>query len=323
MPSAYQYRVSVIIPAYNAADYVAEAIESVWHQNVDDLEIIVVNDGSSDGTAEVLAGYAGDRVQIITTANQGVARARNEGLDRAQGEFIAFLDADDRWRPEKLRRELALMDAEPEVGTIFSNFVRFEESGRLYPDQFQFCPELDALDVVATRGGDGFRLVEPGFIALVNFGEVPGYTQAMMFRRSVIEDLRFRYPLDWNRNYQYLEDMDFCLRCFRRSAVAFIKDPLVDVRRHGENLTSDYKKIAAAKLATFKALAEENLAPEEQRALVNRTGRQWVAVGRYSAQSRHPLKALNAFGHAAAHGRWKSAIGGLARMPADMVKGLN
>lgn len=316
-------RVSVIMPAYNAGKYISEAIESIWLQGVENIQVIVVDDGSTDNTPEVLAGPLGNGIELVRTENQGVAKARNEGLDRATGKYIAFLDADDRWRPGKLQRELQLLDAEPDLGVVFSNFVRFEGSGTLYPDQFQFCPELDLLDTQATLAGDGCRIQGPAFIAAVGMAEVPGYTQTMVFRRSVIEDLRFRYPLDWSQGYQYLEDMDFCLRAFHRAPVAFIREPQVEIRRHGENLTHDYNRLAVAKLLTLRTLASEDLSDAESQALRDRTARQWVGAGRYYARAREPFKALHAYFKGFTLGRWKSAVAGVIRLPGDMIRGLD
>jgi hypothetical protein len=206
---------------------------------------------------------------------------------------------------------------------VFSNFVRFEDAGKLYPDQFQFCPELDSLNTQATLAGDGSRIQGPAFIAAVGMAEVPGYTQTMMFRRSIIEDLRFRYPLDWSEGYQYLEDMDFCLRAFHRAPVAFIRDPQVEIRRHGENLTHDYNRLAVAKLVTLRTLASEDLAEAESQALLDRTARQWIGVGSYYARARNPVKALHAYRKGLLLGRWRSAVGGVLRLPGDMIKGLD
>jgi len=98
MPDRQPERVSVIMPCYNAADYVGQAVEDVLAQTYEPIEMIVVDDGSTDGSADVVAGY-GPTVTLIRQPNAGVSAARNAGLDRATGTFVAFLDADDRWDP--------------------------------------------------------------------------------------------------------------------------------------------------------------------------------------------------------------------------------
>jgi glycosyltransferase involved in cell wall biosynthesis len=112
---------SVIIPAYNAACFVAEAIDSVLAQDYPEVEIVVVNDGSKDNTLDVLRGY-GDRIRVIDQANAGPPRARNAALAAVRGEFVAFLDADDIWLPTKLSAQIAHLRAHPDVGTVFTRW---------------------------------------------------------------------------------------------------------------------------------------------------------------------------------------------------------
>ena len=103
-------RVSVVIPAYNAANFIRDTVDSALAQTHRDLEVIVVNDGSTDDTLNRLQPY-GSRIRVLDLANGGVARARNTGVKEATGSWIAFLDADDLWRPEKIERQLANSDA--------------------------------------------------------------------------------------------------------------------------------------------------------------------------------------------------------------------
>ena len=107
-------RVSVVIPAYNAAAHIAEALASLRAQTCKEMEVIVVDDGSVDRTAEIVVqGFP--EVRCIRQANGGASSARNRGVQEARGEWVAFLDADDAWHPDKLRAQLALMQRHPEV----------------------------------------------------------------------------------------------------------------------------------------------------------------------------------------------------------------
>ena len=106
--------VSCIIPVYNGERFVGEAIATVLAQSHQPVEVIVVDDGSTDGTSAVVRTF-GSSVHYIEQPNAGPPAARNAGIRAAQGEFVGFLDADDRWHPEKLTRQLALFDAEPEL----------------------------------------------------------------------------------------------------------------------------------------------------------------------------------------------------------------
>jgi hypothetical protein len=116
--------VSVIIPTYNTAHLISDAIDSVLAQTYRDLEIIVVDDGSTDNTAEVLADYQ-DRISYIYQENQERSAARNNGIGRAQGEYVAFLDADDYWAPDKLTKQIALLAQRPDLGLVYSQAQTF------------------------------------------------------------------------------------------------------------------------------------------------------------------------------------------------------
>src|SRR5664280_78606 len=103
-------KVSVIIPTYNRAAKVRDGIESVLAQTVNDLEVIVVDDGSSDGTGNILGETFGDRIRYYAQANQGASVARNKGIAEARGEWIAFLDSDDLWEKEKLEWQFRALE---------------------------------------------------------------------------------------------------------------------------------------------------------------------------------------------------------------------
>lgn len=113
-----QQLVSVMIPAYNAASYLGEAIESVFAQSYRPLEVIVVDDGSDDATGEVARGY-GEQVRVHRQERGGNGAARNAAVGLARGEYYAFLDADDRFTPDKLERQMRALDADPGLDMVF------------------------------------------------------------------------------------------------------------------------------------------------------------------------------------------------------------
>ncbi|MEN9935455.1 MAG: hypothetical protein RLZZ387_2034 [Chloroflexota bacterium] len=121
--------VSVIMPTYNYGRFLARAVESVLAQTWGDLELIIVDDGSTDGTPEVAAGLRDPRVRYVRQPNQGPSAARNTGIARARGEYLAFLDADDVWLPEKLARQVALLAARPEAALVYGGCVYVDERG--------------------------------------------------------------------------------------------------------------------------------------------------------------------------------------------------
>jgi len=159
--------VSIILPTYNRASFLPEALSSIRAQTWEDWELIVVDDGSSDGTAEVVrertAGWS-QPVRYVYQENQGVAGARNTGLDLATGRYIAFYDSDDLWLPHHLRRCVEALDAHPQVDWVFGACRIIElESGRvLAPTTF----EVDGRPrpfrrLQGRRSGDLFIIQDP------------------------------------------------------------------------------------------------------------------------------------------------------------------
>ncbi len=116
--------VSCIVPVFNGERYLREALDSIFGQTYLRLEVIVVNDGSTDGTATVIAAF-GDRVRSLWQSNRGPATARNLGIRAATGDFIAFLDADDIWHPQKLERQMARFRARPELAYCVTHVQNF------------------------------------------------------------------------------------------------------------------------------------------------------------------------------------------------------
>lgn len=122
--------VSVVIPAYNAVRFLPDSIPSVLTQTWTDLELIVVDDGSTDGTAACVRTFDDPRIRLVSQANRGLAGARNGGIRAARGRYIAFLDADDLWHPEKLARHVQHLQAQPDVGVSYSASALMDDQGR-------------------------------------------------------------------------------------------------------------------------------------------------------------------------------------------------
>ncbi|MEK7480994.1 MAG: glycosyltransferase [Patescibacteria group bacterium] len=122
--------VSVIVPTYNRAHTLARAIASVLAQSFNDFELIVVDDGSTDNTKEIMARFHDARIQYVKIVHQGAAAARNKGIEMAQGDFVAFQDSDDEWLPEKLAAQVDMMrQSPPSVGVVYTGFTKITKSG--------------------------------------------------------------------------------------------------------------------------------------------------------------------------------------------------
>lgn len=156
-------KVSIIIPTYNRADLILQTIQSVLTQTFTDYEIIVIDDGSTDNTAEVLRDFIeSGKILYIRQENSGESAARNHGLRLAHGEYIAFLDSDDLWLPQKLEAQVSCLDAHPEAGLVQSSFTKFDGStgkdlgvrnttwfsGWIYPEILMHWSDLMAVDAV-------------------------------------------------------------------------------------------------------------------------------------------------------------------------------
>jgi len=129
--------VSVVIPAYNCGNLIGETLESVVTQDYPKFEVIVVDDGSTDNTQQVVESFGSDKVRYIKQANSGgPSRPRNKGIQEARGRYIALIDSDDVMLPGKIACAVALLDQEPDLGFIFTNFVKFDESRGQYPGAF-------------------------------------------------------------------------------------------------------------------------------------------------------------------------------------------
>lgn len=184
--------VSVIIPAFNARAFVMDAIRSVRAQHYAPIEVLLIDDGSTDGTAEVVEREAPE-VRIIRQANGGVAAARNRGLAEAKGEFITFLDADDGWFPGKLLAQVAYLTAHPEVGVAFHRWLVWRPDDRgVYhwpappPENLPAQPELS------------------GWLYLPLLLDCVVHTSTVMMRRSVAEAVgRFDTSLVIGEDYDY------------------------------------------------------------------------------------------------------------------------
>ena len=257
--------VSVIVPTYNYGRYIAEALASILTQTVRDLEVVVVDDGSTDDTPEVLRRFTDPRVRVLRQENGGAASARNRGRAETRGDYIAWLDADDLWRPTFLERMLAVLEAEPEVGFCFANFIRTEEGEVIPGTQFDLAPRLAELPTRPARGGQGRVITMDPFAALVPCADLPCWLQATVQRRAVLEGC-------WSHTgLKSAEDLFLILQAYAKGMpAAYVNEVLTEVRRHGSNSYRNGDHIREAVLRTLLAADRELALTESQRAILHR-----------------------------------------------------
>jgi glycosyltransferase involved in cell wall biosynthesis len=207
--------VSVVIPAYNSSRTVRATVESALAQTVSDLEVIVVDDGSSDDTADVVTAISDPRVRVVRQSNAGAAAARNAGIREASGQWVALLDADDLWLANKLKRQLEVLDANPSAQAV--------QSGAFFVD--------DALQILRV-----VHCTHPtnSLLPFLRFQNMPAVSSAWLIAR----DLLNRTGL-FDEDLVILEDWDMAIRIARADEPISIPEPLVMYRVHPANRSLD------------------------------------------------------------------------------------
>ena len=287
-------RISVIIPAYNAAATIVEAVQSVLAQTWPGVECIVINDGSTDDTMVVLAPWR-DRITCIEKANGGFASARNAGMKAASGEWIAWLDADDVFEPDKLARQMALVAVRPELALVCSDFSMFDERGELarsgireYYGVFSRDMTLEsALEHGATlESGDHVRHGNV-FDALLrgNFIHPP----TALFRKAVFEAVG-----EQRTDLVNATDYEYFLRIARRYSVGYVDAPLLRYRISATQSSAPANYVRNShynEMALRHVLADYPLEPAQRRVVRRRITATHQMLARHLAEM-HKLHAL-------------------------------
>ena len=264
--------VSVVMPAYNAEHFVDETLESVLKQSHRRLEVIVVDDGSTDGTGARVRAY-GNQVRYLQQANAGAGAARNRGLEAATGDYIAFPDADDLWRPGKLEVQLEIAARNPESGLIACDGVRFAKgntvAGRLLSGWV-----LDRLAGSATGEITGCVYREA-----LRSNPIASPSQ-MLVPRSIATEIG---PMITGRNDG--EDWDYTLRIALRHPITMHQHPLVSYRMHADSLSGRQgeRQFVWAGWDLRLLARHESLCPPEDRAFVRQARRDAIRDYAYGA----------------------------------------
>jgi len=209
--------VSVVVPAYNAERTLERTLRSISEQTVEVSEIIVVDDGSSDATADTARRYAATdpRVRLVPQKNGGASAARNTGIATANGDFVAFLDADDVWLPHKLERQLEVFEQHPEVGAV--------QAGAVHVDG-----DLRPLFPLPCNPGP----MHP--MEVLRFRNLPAFPTTLVLRRDAIATIGV-----FDTSLAILEDWEFSLRASIRSVLWSVEEPLALYRVHPGNRSLD------------------------------------------------------------------------------------
>ncbi|HEY9633635.1 MAG TPA: glycosyltransferase family 2 protein [Coleofasciculaceae cyanobacterium] len=212
-------KVSVVIPAYNAMTYLPETVDSVLRQTFTDFEVLIINDGSSDHIMQWASQVTDPRVRIVSQLNQGVSAARNTGIAHAQGEYIAFLDADDLWEPSKLEKQVNSLETNPSVGLVYTWTVLIN----------QFGQSTGRVWVSHVEGNVWEHIVVND---MISNGSSP------MVRRKCFETVGVFDP-----TINSSEDRDMWTRIAVHYPFAVVKEFLTFYRRHPHNTTNQRQKM--------------------------------------------------------------------------------
>lgn len=258
--------VSVIIPSYNAEATLDETLNSVRNQTYRDLEIIVVDDGSDDGTVDVACRHAAndDRIRIVSIENSGVAHARNVGIAVSRGNFIAPIDADDLWHPEKIDRQMAVMRAHgPDVGFVYTLYRRIDADGRV-------------LHSSGMRGFTGRVYLRSLMINFVGNGS------SLLARRAAVEEVGGYEPDLHRQGAQGCEDYLIQILMARSWTVALVPEYLTGYRKTPGAMSSNSDRMMRSHLAMLDHVARR--LPETPRAI--------LAAAKASIHARHAIHVL-------------------------------
>ncbi len=228
--------ISVVIPIYNGEKYVRECLDTVYRQSYRRIEVVCVDDGSTDRSAEILDSYA-DRVRIVRGEHRNLPSARNRGIAAATGEFTAFLDVDDLWEPDKLEKQVAVFARRPEVGLVFTDVVKLRSSGvrRGSPERSRLARKLAHTDPF-------FLLARRNFIT----------PSSVMIRRAV-----FASAGVFDESLHSCEDWEYWLRLAAHGIrMAFVDEALVFYRAHEDNMSRVVQRMHEGRLAVVQRVFE-------------------------------------------------------------------
>ena len=225
-------KVTVVIPAYNAMQYLPQTVNSVIEQTLSDWELLIINDGSRDHIIEWATTIQDSRVKLITQENQGVSAARNTGILQAKGEYIAFLDADDLWKPTKLEQQLQRFQEYPEAGLVYTWTALADSQG-------------NPLNRILASNVEGD--VWQQFLV----ANAMGNSSVPMVRRSCFDKVGLFDP-----SLPSAEDRDMWIRLAAEYPFAVVKQPLTLWLQHQDSMSKNRQKM----LAGLRTVLEKNFA---------------------------------------------------------------
>lgn len=269
---------SVVIPLYDKAPYIVAAVNSVLAQTFQDFEVVVVDDGSDDGGAELVEAIADPRVSVVRQVNAGVSAARNTGISRAGGEWVAFLDADDWLHPHYLATLVDVQNKHPGADTVAADHLLVGHSEGMWPPTWPATDDSPAVEVIEDLP---FRwMVGPCLCS-----------SAVAVRRSQLLRMQPCFPVGESRG----EDLDLWFRLGENSPIALAHTPLAAYRRGIDgSLSADRRTVMMEPFMwrMQKRALSGALTPKQRRSSLRLVGQFMVSMARQSIAAGNRLEGL-------------------------------
>lgn len=244
---------SVIIPTYNCSKYIIESLDSIILQSFQDLEIIIIDDGSTDNTRNIIEEYTNfntKKIKYRFTNNAGVSAARNKGLKEAKGDYITFLDSDDTLLKESLNKRLALLNNHPEVSLVFSDYNLRNNRDYTIESVLAKRKFLDFFkNNISIKKGNEIIFNDNFYYNYLEFTPLPIWTGTVMIKRSVLEEIGL-----FREDLKICEDADYWLRIIKKLKVGFINETLSCYNHYQSNLTKQSEEFFSNNLKFYDSL---------------------------------------------------------------------
>jgi len=276
--------VSVIVPTHNRAHLVAEAVDSVLAQTFGNLEVIVIDDGSTDNTLEVLQTFSDSRIRVIRQNNLGISGARNTGIRAARGKYIAFLDSDDIWLPELLATEVPVLEERPEIDIVYAKAQAMDAAGN---------PKPQTLGTTERFPGEYLRSMLYGF-----FGCLP----TTILRRECFDSVGL-----FDESLKGRVDWDMFLRMSQYHRFRFINRVLARYRFHEGRTTGPkspvFREVTQNHITVLDTFFAQPELSEDILSFKNTAYRNaYLAAGMQFLNTGNRREAISCFVHAMQHG---------------------
>ena len=279
--------VSIVIPAYNAEKYIEKTLESVFNQIFTDYEIIVVDDGSTDNTPNILTKY-GDKITYIRQRNSGgPSSPRNRGIEIAKAEYIALFDSDDLMFEDKLRRQVNILDKNPEVSLVFSDFVILNEDGQQNKSMFEKGPVKEIINSIPQKkiGCNVYRFEEPIYDEILQNNFIG--TSTVVFRKKDILEIGI-----FNESLIGIEDRDMWLRFSKAGKIFAYTTDVLSYYRYMDNSLSRQTKNLVSQIDFYQRLLQNDLNSKNYIIVKNRIGELCLSYGYILRNNRMFLPAI-------------------------------